>query len=87
MSLDDSQMDKHITVANETPLEDRSAMKNKNLVSIDECKWTLHHKKSKKDMSSVIIQEGILIEDSQQFLFTPQQFIFYFIISVEIYAY
>ena len=48
MSLDDSQMDKHTIVTNESPLEDRFAMKNKNLVQIDECKWALHHKKPKK---------------------------------------
>ena len=46
MSVEDSQMDRHTTIATEMPPEDEMPT-------------------PKKDISSVIVQEGILIEDSQ----------------------
>jgi hypothetical protein len=75
VSFNDSQLDKHSTIDNESPLDAKideptevyihhneegiSGTKIKNMVPIDECKFTLQHNKPKKDMSSVIVQEGI----------------------------
>jgi hypothetical protein len=75
--FDDSQVDKHSIVDDESPLdtkideptrlriyhnkEDTLGTKIINLVPTDECKFALQHNKPKKDMSSVIVQEGIKI--------------------------
>jgi hypothetical protein len=75
--VDDSQLDKNSIVDNESPLDAKideptevsvhhnkegiSGTKIKNMMPIDECKFALQHNKPKKDMSSVIVQEGIKI--------------------------
>jgi hypothetical protein len=75
--VDDSQLNKHSTAYNESPLDAKideptevsvhhnkegiSGTKIKNMMPIDECKFALQHNKPKKDMSSVIVQEGIKI--------------------------
>ena len=75
--VDDSQLDKHSTVDNESPLdgkidehtrlpihpieEDIFGTQINYLAPIDECKFALQHNKPKKDMSSVTIQKGITI--------------------------
>jgi hypothetical protein len=75
--IDNSQLDKHSKVDNESPVdakidehtrlpihpneEDISGTKINYLALIDEYKFALQHNKPKKDMSSVIVQDGITI--------------------------
>jgi hypothetical protein len=57
----DGKIDEHTRLPIHPIEEDIFGTQINYLVPIDECKIALHHNKPKKDMTTVIVQEGITI--------------------------
>ncbi|ONM39550.1 hypothetical protein ZEAMMB73_Zm00001d043978 [Zea mays] len=98
--VDDSQLDKHSTVDNESPLdgkidehtrlpihpieEDIFGTQINYLAPIDECKFALHHNKPKKDMATVIVQEDYMCNQGDMTLIESIKNIPYATMDVEL---
>ena len=57
----DGKIDEHTRLPIHPIEEDIFGTQINYLALIDECKFALHHNKPKKDMATVIVQEGITI--------------------------
>ncbi|AQK78898.1 hypothetical protein ZEAMMB73_Zm00001d035351 [Zea mays] len=100
LPVDDSQLDKHSTVDNESPLdgkidehtrlpilpieEDIFGTQINYLAPIDECKFALHHNKPKKDMATVIVQEDYMCNQGDMTLIESIKNIPYATMDVEL---